>query len=173
MDMDMFQQDFFACVEKGKIRSDKKIHSYSTRVYLAFDTCKKIYKIGISKNVTSRMKTMKTGNPHVILFACSPKYSLDISRRLESSLHERYSECHIDGEWFCLGDIDINEIVNGYMKIDDLSEIINNWGALSYEQKVDLSSYNAGYIEAGIEYSQRKDILKSIVAKKKMSLLTI
>lgn len=63
----------------------------------------------------------------------------------------------------------LNEIVFGIRE--------GNVRETATEEQLDfiatLESYNAGYIEAGIEYAQRKDILKSIVAKKNAKTLPV
>lgn len=70
----------------------------------------RLYKIGISSNVTQRVITIKTGCPDVRV-VCTYPYG----RRLEEFLHARLAEVRFgDSEWF-----DLDEI-GGKGCVDDL-----------------------------------------------------
>lgn len=60
------------------------------------------YKVGIANNVTSRVKTLQTGNAHPIRLVCTAL--VDDEYVIEGNLHQMMSEYRSDGgkEWFTL-----------------------------------------------------------------------
>lgn len=93
--------------EKNKNIDNKSIGF----VYLIKD-CKSGYlKIGKTKYLTERLKSLKTGNPNITIIASkkSENYS-----KLEKHLHKVYRENNICGEWFKLSDYEISEIIQDY-----------------------------------------------------------
>ena len=74
-----------------------------TSIYLF--KCGRYHKIGISKNVPSRLKTIQTMNAHRVTFVSSwliPLEDPETARRLESRLHHHYKEHRFHHEWFKL-----------------------------------------------------------------------
>lgn len=58
------------------------------------------YKIGKSKNIKSRLSSLKTGSPNgVELLSTYEPYAMTRDR-LEKLLHERYADSRTTGEWF-------------------------------------------------------------------------
>jgi hypothetical protein len=55
-------------------------------------------KIGKSKNIEDRIKTLQTGNPNIL--HAYYKIYVPVSINLESSLHRHYAERRCNGEWF-------------------------------------------------------------------------
>ena len=66
------------------------------------DSGERFHKIGISKNVERRVKTLQTGN----CFDIKTVYVFDteIGELTESTLHRLYAPLHKRGEWFELDD---------------------------------------------------------------------
>lgn len=61
------------------------------------------YKIGKSKKVEERLKSLQTGNPTISIIA---SYKGDF----ENELHRIYSRQKVKGEWFCLSKQDLDNI---------------------------------------------------------------
>lgn len=59
------------------------------------------FKIGVTRNLKSRMATIQTGNEYplreCVTIACR---SRDHSKALEDALHEKLSRWRMEGEWF-------------------------------------------------------------------------
>jgi hypothetical protein len=67
------------------------------------------YKIGLSSKPTKRIETLNVKLP----FPITPIHVayVDDMRGTESLLHERYASKRVRGEWFCLEDSDVTEII--------------------------------------------------------------
>jgi len=75
-------------------------------IYLIRNGHSNHYKIGISKNVVSRLNTLQTGNPEKLsLISFFPSIN---TYNQEQELHNHYSEKRVAGEWFVLEQHDIN-----------------------------------------------------------------
>lgn len=59
-----------------------------------------IYKIGVSSNPNLRLKQLKTGHPCNIIILVT--YFSKFPYKLETSLKNRFSIYHVNGEWFNL-----------------------------------------------------------------------
>lgn len=66
------------------------------------------HKIGIAKNVKSRMLSLDTSNPMPIELIDSQKCKQ--ARKVERYLHDKYSEQRVKREWFKLTDEQITEV---------------------------------------------------------------
>lgn len=56
------------------------------------------FKIGVSKNVIARLKSIKTGNPNVrVIFASE---AMANAYAIESMLHAHFADYRVNGEWF-------------------------------------------------------------------------
>jgi len=87
------------------VRSERRAYSHSikplaeTFVYIL--ECDGFYKIGMSKDVQSRINDMQIGNPHKINLVY--KFSFKdptIAFEIEKMLHKDHKEHNIGGEWF-------------------------------------------------------------------------
>ena len=72
------------------------------------------FKIGVSKNVNARLKSIKTGNPNIHIVyegdAVANAYTI------ESMLHAHFSNYRVNGEWFSLPPkVDIVETVKRFV----------------------------------------------------------
>ena len=78
-----------------------------------------LYKIGITrKSAEYRLKQLKTGNPAVLKVVNT--FESKWAFKIETSLHERFFNFHINGEWYNLSE----EIVSSFVKLcKDLDEI--------------------------------------------------
>lgn len=73
-------------------------------------------KIGMTRNIESRMAALKTGNGNLKLIFIMPCASKGDCRFLEQSLHTRYAAQRIAGEWFNLSEQDIESIKMAFVK---------------------------------------------------------
>jgi hypothetical protein len=80
---------------------------YSGYVYL-LQSVTGAYKIGKSANPEHRRKTFKLQLPFEVEYVCVIK--TDDMHTLERELHERYSHCRVNGEWFNLHPRDVDYI---------------------------------------------------------------
>jgi len=69
-----------------------------------------LHKIGMTKNISSRLKQFGARMPHDVTLIHSVKTSDTVS--LEVELHERYAEKRMNGEWFNLSPSDVHDIMN-------------------------------------------------------------
>lgn len=60
-----------------------------------------LIKIGVTKNVESRLKSLQTGSPGKLELIGSIETAK--AYELESELHEKYRELRVSGEWFNIG----------------------------------------------------------------------
>lgn len=90
--------------------------------YLYIISCevnsKKLYKIGVAKNLEERLKNLKTANP----FNLKLEYSdfIEEAYKIEKLLHKFFSHKKIEGEWF--QNIEVKEIRSKleYLKLNTL-----------------------------------------------------
>lgn len=70
------------------------------------------YKIGRSYSVSSRVTTLQAGNPYplVVVYTIPSRNAA----KLESSLHKRFKNQRLEGEWFLLSKDDLNIIKSEY-----------------------------------------------------------
>ena len=71
------------------------------------------YKIGITKNIETRLKSANTHSPYPV--SCIAFIKSNDAKALESNLHRHFSEQRVHGEWFELTPAHIAE----FMLIDD------------------------------------------------------
>lgn len=75
------------------------------------------YKIGFAKDVDHRISDMQVGNPAPIKLIHSFEVSgLTSTRKAESFLHSLFLSKRVNGEWFCLTDLDVEfcKTISGY-----------------------------------------------------------
>jgi len=105
--------------ENGKITNfklsngDKYPFGKSGHVYM-IQAENGLIKIGASTNVKGRLKAIRTASP-VELNLIGNWYQDEVYTA-ESKLHRKYKEKRVRGEWFCLTDDDIEEIVKNLTK---------------------------------------------------------
>lgn len=68
------------------------------KIYLIKSLNEGIYKIGVSKKPSKRLKEVQTGNPAPIDILYL--YESDNAYKIETVLHNRYSHFNTHGEWF-------------------------------------------------------------------------
>jgi len=94
---------------KGKYRSPS--------VYIYFILAGNgLTKIGIAKDIKSRMDTLNTASPIelTLLFYFEPQNA----KRFEQALHNRFAHKRVRGEWFALSSRDISWIKKNYDILD-------------------------------------------------------
>ena len=67
-------------------------------------------KIGITNNLTKRLKVLQTGNPHKLTYI--DYVPCDDASRVEKELHNLYALKHMVGEWFNLNEVDVKNILD-------------------------------------------------------------
>ena len=86
-------------------KSDKP--SKPSWVYLAYDGHTGYWKIGVTTNLKAREKTLKLSNAKI-----SIRHSFGGDYSVEKLLHVRFAPFKIQGEWFCLNDEHIKNILS-------------------------------------------------------------
>ena len=79
----------------------------TTSIYLIKNTRNQYTKIGHSKFVLDREKTLQSEEPEVELIY----FKENLNTSIEKSLHNEFKEKRVRGEWFNLSDIDIKQII--------------------------------------------------------------
>jgi hypothetical protein len=77
------------------------------KTYLIKDASSGLVKIGRSTQIQRRLSVIKTGNPSAYLIG-------HINADVESDLHGQFASLRISGEWFNLGDSEIQQMKNDY-----------------------------------------------------------
>jgi hypothetical protein len=96
--------DHLSFVVAGSFDKDSKGY-----LYLIMDKVHRYYKIGKTKDYSSRVKSIKTANPSIsILFA----KEIDHINYTEKYLHNYFADKNVNGEWFYLSKKDIEFIKN-------------------------------------------------------------
>jgi predicted GIY-YIG superfamily endonuclease len=92
-------------------------------LYLIKNIDNSTYKIGVSKNPSTRIKQLQTGNASKLeiihIFKTTFPY------KIESSLHRKYSLQNIHNEWFEMSSIDIEDFLNECERLDKVFHILN------------------------------------------------
>lgn len=79
-------------------------------VYLMIDLKNNYHKIGISNNPEYREKTLQSEKPTIEML-CSKRFpNRKIANSFEQALHQAYADKRVRGEWFDLGDNEIQEL---------------------------------------------------------------
>jgi hypothetical protein len=93
-------------------------------VYLIEDKVNNIYKIGTTKNLNKRIKSLQTGNPNelYIKFSFETKYPF----RLESLLHRKFKQYHYLNEWYQLPTNIVEDIENIFTNTNDMIYIMES-----------------------------------------------
>jgi predicted GIY-YIG superfamily endonuclease len=79
-------------------------------VYLIKNTETNTYKIGISVNPKKRLKTLQTGSSGKLIIV--ELYESEFFFKIESTLHRQYAANRLIGEWFLLGDTEVDNFIN-------------------------------------------------------------
>jgi hypothetical protein len=77
------------------------------------------YKIGFTKNkdISKRVSSLQTGNKDKI--KCVDVFKTNHDRKIETSLHNQFKYCKLEGEWF---DLNIRDIANFKSTCDRLEK---------------------------------------------------
>jgi predicted GIY-YIG superfamily endonuclease len=94
-------------------------------VYLISDSNTYTYKIGISKNPETRVKTLQTGNDNKLKII--HKVECEYFNDVETALHNKYKIFKINGEWFELNDEDVVNFPECCKKMDENFKIIKSF----------------------------------------------
>ena len=84
-----------------------------------------IYKIGYTKNSTKRrIDSLQTGNPYPIRELCT--YQTKFDQKLERALHNFYSYCRLEGEWFSLDNKSVANFLKTCEKLEKNFDVIQH-----------------------------------------------
>ena len=72
-----------------------------SKVYIL--ECNGLYKVGVTSNVSKRIKQLQTGNGFKIKEVVSYEF-FDMAYYIENKLHNKFKECNMLGEWFSLSE---------------------------------------------------------------------
>lgn len=73
--------------------------------YLYLIKCQQFYKIGIANDVESRLAQLSTGNPFELEVLAV--YGFANAQVVEASLHQRFTNSRVRGEWFALNNSEL------------------------------------------------------------------
>jgi hypothetical protein len=93
----------------SKIRGKKGIYAQNEGSGLYVIRCESYYKIGTTKNIAERVRTIKAGNP----FELEVMYYGLGKGEMEEYWHEHFKDKHHEGEWYCLDESDVESIKSG------------------------------------------------------------
>jgi hypothetical protein len=80
-------------------------------VYIASCATEGVYKIGMSRYISDRERTLKVGNHDLSIFAYTQSNN---PRKLEMMLHNIYSKKNLSGEWFELNKEEIEDLIQSF-----------------------------------------------------------
>tara|TARA_Y100001938_G_C7910932_1_gene339559 strand:+ start:204 stop:680 length:477 start_codon:yes stop_codon:yes gene_type:complete len=84
------------------------------KIYLIHAEGTDTYKIGLTKNVNTRIRSLQTSNPNTLsILKC-----IDGDIQLERRIHSYYKKNHLNGEWFTFDNTMIKRVV---LDMDDVS----------------------------------------------------
>jgi len=92
---------------------EKKI-GVAGHVYICSLGGNKLYKIGMTTNLSARLRTLSAANPHL---RCVFSAMTTDARKAERTLHRIYKDCKIEREVFKIRHIDVswlNKIITKY-----------------------------------------------------------
>lgn len=71
--------------------------------------CNEYYKIGIATDLDSRVAALQTGNPYpLVVIACFRYHNAGV---VEKAIHQKFADIRALGEWFKLGDGDVEDFL--------------------------------------------------------------
>ncbi|RYJ44267.1 GIY-YIG nuclease family protein [Flavobacterium beibuense] len=106
--------EFSNYVFENKFRSGKDQTSKTAAcyVYLMQDCKNRRYKIGMSKNPDYREKTLRSEDPEITTLGSRRFMTRKLAADFEKNLHAKYLHQRVRGEWFCLGQEEVDEILS-------------------------------------------------------------
>ena len=75
-----------------------------------------VYKIGVAKDVESRVRQLQTGSVEEITLV--NKFLSEFPFKIESTLHRKYNRNRINGEWYYLTEENLNSCINDCEKME-------------------------------------------------------
>lgn len=85
-----------------------------------------LYKIGSTKkSVKSRISKLQTGNPFKIKEVAN--FTSFHGQKVEKILHNNFSYCKKNGEWFSLNISDVSNFINTCQRIENGLNLIENF----------------------------------------------
>jgi hypothetical protein len=97
----------------GKQNGKKGVYAQNVGSSLYVIRCESYYKIGTTKNIEERVRTIKAGNPFQLEVVY---YGID-KGETEEYWHQYFKDKHHSGEWYCLNKEDVEIIKAGGCEI--------------------------------------------------------
>lgn len=119
--------------------------------------CKGLYKIGVTSNISRRLKQLQTGNGFKIVEIASYEF-FSMAHCIERILHSKFKECNTLSEWFNLSEFELGSL-KLYLKFErDILELAGCEGAqkMYADLYVKATSSLQGYKEVLIEIANYK-----------------
>ena len=93
-------------------------------VYLLCDPSNELFKIGMTRHMTSkRVKQLQTGNGTELFIV--HVYPCDYPNRLETLLHNKFADKKVLNEWYKLDIDDVRDFNNTCKSIDDMIHLMS------------------------------------------------
>jgi hypothetical protein len=89
-------------------------------VYVGLDASSNLFKIGRSNNPGARERQIRQMNPTFRLMAMG---EADDCFSEEARIHKKYEHKRVNGEWFCLSQEEVSEIIGSNISDAEIYEI--------------------------------------------------
>lgn len=90
---------------KRRIKAASTYPGAGSMVYVVH--CDGLYKIGVSSNVSERVRSLQTASPHLVTLIGT----IEGDRSIEALWHYQFREKHVRGEWFRLTPEDVRYVL--------------------------------------------------------------
>lgn len=124
--------------------------------YLYVVRCEVFYKIGITKNVSSRMSALASSNPFPISVALLFEYDcMQRAADAEFQLHFIFNQKRVRGEWFELDRVDLQRIktaTQGRLLLEQLLDLPASWFVKENRQHY----WRTRYQNAKVAFSEKE-----------------
>lgn len=81
------------------------------------------YKIGIAKSIQSRIRQLQTGQSSTLTLIDS--FESEYASKIEKTLHNLFSYCRLEGEWFDFSAKEISQFHDLCLKTDNNFKFLN------------------------------------------------
>lgn len=102
-------------------------------IYLIQESENNYFKIGVSKNISQRIKQLQTGSAGSIKVLNT--FKSEFAHKIEKSLHRKYNAYNIKGEWFDLPESAIESFISDCSMYNKAFNSILNESTLYYKDE--------------------------------------
>lgn len=92
-------------------------------VYLIRSDLSGHYKVGIAKSIRSRMNQLQTGQSSTLTLIDS--FESEYASKIEKTLHNLFSHCRLEGEWFEFSVKEISQFHDLCLKTENNFKFLN------------------------------------------------